>query len=138
MQEIKIPKDKKQFWVAMYPESYLCQYEEGKENLFGDIDQEKLTQFIFVDRSNPAVPVEIGVDIKIGAITFNNVRMGAPLHEPVKLVYFKRKKVELSVGSKGTLPGAPSLEFHGVGFEFKDSEGKVSKRIIKYKDHTIL
>lgn len=145
MQKVEVPQDKNVFWIALYgPDKYLCQFGmDGAEHLFKEIDQSALQQFIFVDRANKVNPIEISVSPRGGSISINNIDYGnsdfrVVDSEEVKLIFFKRNRVDLTVGGGRMSSGEPQVSFYGIGYEFKDKEGKVTKRFIKYKDNTIL
>ena len=101
-------------WEAVYKDgSTLKQFEENKEKLFKDIDQEKLGAFIL--RGDP----EIAVNTAVGIFFLNGIPLAIPdvsYKEDLdyRLIYFKR--VRKVMGSGGGVTGGDTETFF-IGFQ---------------------
>lgn len=121
-------------WKAVYgDDDSLHQFSGDQEHLFKEIDLDRLLVFRLEDTDYKVV---IDVDVLCGVISVNGVIVGEPACRGVKLIYFRRNKVDLNVGARGITSGLPEIEFHAVGFEYIDGDMK-TKRYIRYINNTI-
>ena len=106
-------------WIATYDdETELRQFDNEGENLFSQIDQDKLSIFT-VDCGNHCV----ALDIESGRVDIDGVVLSFGFEElPKRLIYFRRNKKILGGDSN-----IPPIEFIGWQSTF---EGKNIKRMI--------
>jgi len=113
-------------WIAYYHDgTHLAQYlEDGFENTFGDIDQEKLMFFALVDGEH-----FFGVDLEKGFFVIDGTILAFNLKENLsnyRLIYFRRNKV---------LVNSPNAEPVVIRYFFgwqanSDGDGKNVKKIM--------
>lgn len=111
-------------WTAIYSDkTELKQFENDKENLFKDINQDKLLAFRIDDGARHII-----VDLKIGAFMVNGTVFEIPnvsfKQEPYRLIYFRR--VSNSLGT------APGMEGHSINSHvgFQTTIDKKNKKAI--------
>jgi len=122
-------------WTAIYSDgTTLQQFDENKENKFGDIDQEKLIAFR-IDKNDK----HIIVDLKYGIFGINGNIFEIPnisyKDETYRLIYFRRVQQ-----SMGTAPGAQDQSLSSfIGFqttiENKNKKVVFSEKHGKYQLH---
>jgi len=117
-------------WIAYYSDgTELGQFEDGKERLFKEIDQEKLKQFGLKTESK----IITLLDLRTGKITVNDVILEFP--EPqfrdakFRLIYFRR--VRNVIGSQ-----KDSSTKNYIGWQ-TTIKGKNYKRVISFTNDKI-
>lgn len=118
-------------WVSIYTDgSTFKQVENGKENLFKDIDMSRLKVFSVFKYNNI-----ISVDIESGVFYINGsvleVNGFSNLGEDYRLIYFKRNYKSMSTRAEGQ----SSVDYY-VGFQvtIDDTNYKV---LLKVKDNGV-
>lgn len=116
-------------WVAYYTDNtQLKQFEDGKEHLFKEIDQEKLEGFALFESIQIA-----SVNLKTGEIKVNSTILEFP--EPhfkdakFRLIYFRR--VRQVIGSS-----KDSSVKHYIGWQ-TTVQNRNHKRLISFKNNKI-
>jgi hypothetical protein len=110
-------------WTAIYDdESQLKQYEDGREVLFKEIDQSRLTRFIVSNEKG-----EVIVNTKTGEIKVNGIKLDFGYGDiEYRLIYFRRVRQTLGSGTEST-----TNEYAGWQATIQGSEGPQNvKRII--------
>ena len=123
-------------WTAIYSDNKeLCQYEGKKENLFKDIDEEKLIAFR-IDKEKQ----HIIVDLNIGIFMLNGNIIEIPdisyKNDNYRLIYFRRVRVSIASGGIGET-GRTTESFIGFQVTTDDKNYKfmISELDGKYKFH---
>lgn len=115
-------------WIASYnDQTELKQFENGKEHLFKEINQEKLKQFALTENNK----IQAFVDLDTGQIHVGNKILEFPKFKDVefRLIYFRR--VKQVIGS----PEDSSVS-HYIGWQTTIKDRNY-KRIISFKDNKI-
>jgi len=119
------------YWIAIYEDgSMLLQFDNGKENLFKDIDLDRLVEFQLVFNSKKV----LSVYPKLGAFNINGFSYTTDIaykrnNSTYKLIYYRRvfNQIEDGVSSK---------IFYNIGFEV-NINGVVHKRILSSDGYDI-
>jgi len=111
-------------WTAIYSDfSELKQFNNGKEMLFKDIDQERLIAFR-IDSMNGSIVV----DLVNGLIMCNGMVLEFPelydLKQKYRLIYFRRNSVDISIGGSQLNKSV----VHNIGYQV--TINGVNKQII--------
>jgi len=120
-------------WIAKYNDkTQLSQFnEDGEENLFKDIDQDKLTEFVI---GNPYK--RLSVDLTTGIFNINGVLLEinniSKRSEEYRLIYFRR--VSMSLGTDG---GSDKTVKSFIGYQIT-IDGKNNKVMFSELDGNII
>lgn len=110
-------------WIAHYNDgTKLEQYENGKENLFGDIKHDKLHYFCFVTDTE-----KFAVDLRTGKININGQEIefeNFGEQNDFQLIYYRRVRNDL-----GTRSGGQKVSFN-IGWKTK-IDNYSFKRVLK-------
>lgn len=115
-------------WIAIYNDkTELKQFENGKEHLFKEINQEKLRRFALTENNK----IQAFVDLDTGQIHIGDQILEFPKFKDVqfRLIYFRRVKQVLG------LPEQSSVNHH-IGWQTTIGDRNY-KRIITFKDNKI-
>jgi len=110
-------------WTAIYDDDIeLKQFEGDKENLFGDIVQDKLIAFR-IDNGDK----HIIVDLKVGIFMINNTIIEIPESsyrpEEYRLIYFRR--TSFSIGTSNDSSGKTIESFVGFQITINNQNKKI-------------
>jgi hypothetical protein len=117
-------------WKAIYNDgSELDQFKDGKENLFKDIDEDRLVYFKLSDGRNTIL-----LNVPEGKFILNNQDISIDGYnneqEENRLIYFRR--VIRSLGQGGVIPATSVVSY--IGYQYNDEKGENKKVMLCYKE----
>lgn len=117
-------------WKAIYNDgAELNQFQDGKENLFKDIDEDKLVYFKLSDGKD-----EVLLSLSDGKFIINKQEISIDGYnneqEDNRLIYFRR--VTTTLGQGGHVPNNIVTSY--IGYQFNDEEGVNKKVMLSFCD----